>query len=125
MGYYMSPYAAVVLGAFALAMEGTRPVTLLFAALPFWTSPTGLWPVIVLLLLTALNAWALSVANFLVTHHTSAVTLQVLGNVKTCLSILVSVTVFGNALLMSQCAGVLSCLFGVWIYSSKGKAVSQ
>merc|ERR1712232_523073 len=40
--YYMSPYAAVVLGAFALAMEGTRPVTLLFAALPFWTSPTGL-----------------------------------------------------------------------------------
>eukprot|EP00929_Paragymnodinium_shiwhaense_P000813 TRINITY_DN101019_c0_g1_i1.p1 TRINITY_DN101019_c0_g1~~TRINITY_DN101019_c0_g1_i1.p1 ORF type:complete len:369 (-),score=61.95 TRINITY_DN101019_c0_g1_i1:347-1381(-) len=121
--YYMSPYAALVLALFAFAMEGTSPVTLLAGSL-FSPSATGVWRVVALLLLTALNAWFLSVANFLVTHHTSAVTLQVLGNVKTCLSILISVTIFRNAIQMSQCLGVVSCLLGVWLYSSRGKAIA-
>eukprot|EP00913_Durusdinium_trenchii_P035515 g33235.t1 len=42
-----------------------------------------------LLVLSGLNACLLNIANFLVTSYTSPVTLQVLGNVKSCLSIAV------------------------------------
>lgn len=119
---YMSPYAAVVLYAFALCVEGVEPV-LMVVWWPLQAKTTGLGVVIGLLLLTALNAWFLSVANFLVTFHTSPVTLQVLGNVKTCLSIIVSVAIFKNPLTTPQCFGVGSCLIGVWIYSSKGRAI--
>lgn len=87
------------------------------------TPSTGVLTVIALLFATALNAWFLSIANFFVTYYTNAVTLQVLGNVKTCLSIIVSVAIFGNPLLRSQCLGVGSCLFGVWLYSKKGRAI--
>lgn len=121
--YHMSPYAAVVLYLFALAVEGVEPILLLF----WWPlkapSTTGVANVAVLLLLTVLNAWFLSVANFLVTYWTSPVTLQVLGNVKTCMSIIVSVLIFKNPLTMSQCIGVGSCLVGVWLYGKKGRVV--
>lgn len=120
--YYMSPYAAIVLYIFALVVEGTEPVQLLIWW-PLQASATGVAGVSGLLLLTALNAWFLSVANFLVTYYTSPVTLQVLGNVKTCLSIIVSVTIFRNPLTTNQCLGVGSCLFGVWLYGKKGRAV--
>merc|ERR1712032_1141971 len=99
-------------------MEGLEPAIILFWR-PIWASTSGWLVVMSLLLLTAFNAWFLSVSNFLVTYYTNAVTLQVLGNVKTCLSIIVSVTIFGNTLLPSQCFGVISCLVGVFLYSKK------
>lgn len=120
--YYMSPWACLVLLLFAIGLEGSAP-WLIVAWYPFQVSTTGLPTVLSLLLLTALNAWFLSVANLLVTHHTGPVTLQVLGNVKTCLAIMVSVAIFGNTLRLGQCYGVASCLFGVWLYGKKGREV--
>ena len=74
------------------------------------------------------------------------VTLQVLGNVKSCLSIAVSVAIFRtldcalkgpttgfahllrwirwrNSLTMEQAFGVCTCLIGVWMYNQKARAV--
>jgi len=64
-----------------------------------------------------MNACLLNISNFLVTAYTSPVTLQVLGNVKNCLSIPTSVCIFGNPLEVEQIIGVLTCLFGVWLYN--------
>merc|ERR1719401_605297 len=75
--YYMSPFAAIVLGAFAVCIEGIEPV-LLVCWSPLRTPSTGVLTVIALLFATALNAWFLSIANFFVTYYTNAVTLQVL-----------------------------------------------
>lgn len=52
----------------------------------------------------------------LVTSYTNAVTMQVLGNVKSCISIIISVAIFGNELAPLQAAGVVLCLFGVWLF---------
>merc|ERR1711924_75544 len=60
-----------------------------------------------------------------VTSHTSPVTLQVLGNVKCCLSIVVSVLVFKNELKGEQAIGVAVCLFGVWLYNKHGGVVKS
>merc|ERR1712125_182472 len=80
----------------------------------------GVANVCFLLIMGGLNACLLNVCNFLVTSYTSAVTLQVLGNVKSCLSIAVSVAIFRNALKVEQALGVVACLFGVWLYQKKG-----
>merc|ERR1712216_179159 len=64
--YYMSPYAAGVLYACALAIEGVEPVLLVCWRPLQGSSTTGISSVLALLLLTAFNAWFLSVANFLV-----------------------------------------------------------
>jgi len=123
--YYMSPWAAIILLISAICTEGTQPLFLLLAG--FNLDPagmpsnvTGVGNVVVLLILSGLNACLLNVANFLVTSYTSAVTLQVLGNVKSCISIAVSVAIFKNHLTMSQGFGVVVCLFGVWLYQQKG-----
>lgn len=121
--YYMAPLSAVWLGILAFIMEGSEPIMLLLAAL-FSESGniTGGSYVLGLLILSGLNACMLNIANFLVTSYTSPVTLQVLGNVKSCLSIGVSVAIFRNALTIEQGVGVLTCLFGVWIYNQKGSS---
>merc|ERR1719401_2900757 len=63
---------------------------------------SGRLHVLWLILLSAANAWLLNIFNFLVTVYTSPVTLQVLGNVKSCISILVSCFIFGNSLNFAQ-----------------------
>eukprot|EP00439_Symbiodinium_sp_Y106_P069365 s2915_g11.t3 len=80
---------------------------------------TGAGQVLFLLMLSGLNACLLNIANFLVTSYTSPVTLQVLGNVKSCLSIAVSVAIFRNSLTLEQAIGVCTCLIGVWMYNQK------
>lgn len=121
--YYMAPLSAVWLSLIGLVMEGKEPVMLLLAPL-FRESGdpkvTGVGNVVVLLMFSGLNACLLNLANFLVTSYTSPVTLQVLGNVKSCLSIAVSVAIFRNAVSVEQAAGVVGCLFGVWLYNHKG-----
>ena len=87
--YHMSWCSIAPLGAYAALVE--------YPALydPQLRGPgaLGLWG---LVLLSALNAFLLNLANFLVTKLTSAVTLQVLGNVKVVLSIGISLLIFGN-----------------------------
>jgi len=118
--YYMAPWSAVLLFAMAFISEGTEPLVVLLDGAS--THSTGLLKVLMLLSLSGLNACLLNIANFLVTFHTSALTLQVLGNVKTVLSIGVSVCIFRNPLSKAQALGCAVCLAGVWLYNSKGKS---
>jgi drug/metabolite transporter (DMT)-like permease len=70
-------------------------------------------------------AFLLNVCNFLVTQYTSAVALQVLGNVKVVLSIGTSLLIFGNSLAPLSAVGCLITLGGVVLYergTSKGWA---
>jgi len=61
-------------------------------------------------------AFLLNVCNFLVTKYTSAVTLQVLGNVKVVISIGVSLLIFRNPLSPWSALGCATTLGGVWLY---------
>jgi len=110
---YMAPWAAALLLAMAVFTEGLEPFTLLLPA----GGKTGVGQVWALLIAGGLVACMLNITNFLVTVYTSAVTLQVLGNVKSCLSIAVSVAVFRNPLQLSQAAGMGICLVGVGMYN--------
>lgn len=118
--YYMAPWSAALLLAMSLFTEGSEPMLLLYGAAG--ANSTGLLKVLLLLVISGLNACLLNISNFLVTFHTNAVTLQVLGNVKTVLSIGVSVCIFRNPLSLSQAVGCVICLAGVWLYNSKGKS---
>lgn len=69
-------------------------------------------------------AFLLNVCNFLVTQYTSAVALQVLGNVKVVLSIGTSLLVFGNSLAPVSAVGCLVTLAGVALYERGTKGVS-
>jgi len=127
--YYMSPYAAGMLLLSSLAMEGVAPIILLLQGsgisvngLP---AGTGSEKVAVLVLISGVNAFLLNLSTFLVTAYTSAVMLQVLGNVKSCFGIIISVLIFGNPLSRLQGAGVAVCLIGVWIYQSETARLSK
>lgn len=125
---YMSPWATIILLAMSFAAEGSKPFALLFSPLVRWdprhsttaAENSGTAYTLGLLGLSGLNACLLNLVNFLVTSHTSAVTLQVLGNVKNCASIGISLVIFGNAITSHQLAGILICLGGVCIYNHYG-----
>jgi len=125
--YYMAPWAALLLSLVAAFSEGSEPMRMIARGLPgvssFWAPAdrlVGSGTLLLMLAVSGLNACLLNVVNFSVTSYTSPVTLQVLGNVKNCLSILVSVSLFGNALQGIQGVGVAICLFGVWLYNTRG-----
>jgi len=63
--------------------------------------------------------------NLLVTKYTSAVTLQVLGNVKVVLSIIVSVLIFQNQVSFLAWLGCTITLLGVNWYSLAMKRTSR
>lgn len=115
--FYMAPWAAALLSVLMLFSEGVEPVQILLRG---FIRAQGVAYVLFLLLVSGLNACLLNVFNFLATSYTSAVTLQVLGNVKSCLSIGISVLIFRNAINVDQVAGVLTTLFGVWYYNKYG-----
>mmetsp|Transcript_35298 Transcript_35298/g.82410 ORF Transcript_35298/g.82410 Transcript_35298/m.82410 type:complete len:362 (-) Transcript_35298:62-1147(-) len=125
--YYMAPFAGAILGVASLILEGIEPITIFFP--DSWEGnpvpTTGIERLFGLLTMSGLNACFLNIANFLVTSYTNALTLQVLGNVKACLAIAISVAIFGNELLVAQGVGVFICLFGVWVYQNKGGAAEK
>lgn len=112
--YYMAPWSAAFLFIGSLSLEGTKPLMLLHHGSR--NDVKGTCNVLMLLGLGGLNACLLNIANFQVTADTSAVMLNVLGNVKSCIGIGVSVLLFGNALTLGQIAGVAICLLGVYFY---------
>ena len=67
-------------------------------------------------------AFFLNLMNFLVTKTTSAVTLQVLGNVKVVISIAISLIIFGNHVSAWSLAGCVITLAGVAAYNKAPKA---
>jgi len=77
------------------------------------------------LFLSGLIAFSLNMMNLLVTKYTSAVTLQVLGNVKVVLSIIVSVLIFQNQVSFLAWLGCTITLLGVNWYSLAMKRTSR
>ncbi|XP_019614659.1 PREDICTED: probable sugar phosphate/phosphate translocator At5g04160 isoform X1 [Branchiostoma belcheri] len=76
------------------------------------TNPT-LW---VLILLSCVSAVGYNTMTFVVTYYTSAVTLQVLGNVNMLVNVVVSVLIFQNTVTGTSLAGILVTLLGVLMY---------
>lgn len=121
--YYMAPYAAGLVLIMSLLFEGTKPLVLILEGYQH-SGLAGVGSLLFFLFVSGLNACLLNITGFLVTRYTSAVTLQVLGSLKSCIGILVSVAVLKNPLTAVQTVGVFICIFGVWVYDKKGGTVS-
>ncbi len=72
---------------------------------------------LMLLILNAFLAYFVNLTNFLVTRHTSALTLQVLGNAKGVIAAGVSVLLFKNQLTSLGVLGYGVTVSGVFAYS--------
>ncbi|CAN0841679.1 Probable sugar phosphate/phosphate translocator At1g12500 [Linum grandiflorum] len=86
---YMAPMAAMILLPFTLYIEGNVAAVTLEKA-------KGDPYIVFLLVGNATVAYLVNLTNFLVTKHTSALTLQVLGNAKAAVAAVVSVLIFRN-----------------------------
>ena len=71
---------------------------------------------VIFLSLNAALAYFVNLLNFLVTKHTSALTLQVLGNGKGVAAVVVSVMVFRNPVTPASVIGYLITVSGVMLY---------
>ena len=70
-----------------------------------------------LLIGSSIMAFGLNLANFLVVRYTSAVTLQVLGNIKIVFAIAISLLIFGNEMSVMAVVGSLVTIGGAWMYN--------
>eukprot|EP00898_Chlorokybus_atmophyticus_P003957 jgi/Chlat1/4562/Chrsp29S04469 len=90
-----------------------------FSALAERTSQgMGIWA---LLIANATMAYFANLTNFLVTKHTSALTLQVLGNAKGAVAVVVSILIFRNPVTIKGMLGYGITLAGVVAYSEAKK----
>eukprot|EP00316_Scyphosphaera_apsteinii_P020657 CAMPEP_0119318728 /NCGR_PEP_ID=MMETSP1333-20130426/47434_1 /TAXON_ID=418940 /ORGANISM="Scyphosphaera apsteinii, Strain RCC1455" /LENGTH=348 /DNA_ID=CAMNT_0007324981 /DNA_START=11 /DNA_END=1057 /DNA_ORIENTATION=- len=105
--YYMSQPACVLLALWVLIAEHEVFVDPKLA-------DKGLWGC---MLLSAGVSFFLNVAQFMVTKYTSAVTLQVLGNIKVVLLIGLSVAIFRNEVSVQSIIGCAVSLSGVALYN--------
>lgn len=111
---YMAPIAALLLLPFTLMWEGN----VLFVTLekandsPF---------ILVLLFGNMTVAYLVNLTNFLVTKHTSALTLQVLGNAKAAVAAVISVLIFRNPVTVMGMTGFVITIVGVVLYSEAKK----
>ncbi|CAI0476668.1 unnamed protein product [Linum tenue] len=111
---YMAPMAAVILLPFTLYIEGNVAAATVELAKrdPF---------IIFLLVGNATVAYLVNLTNFMVTKHTSALTLQVLGNAKAAVAAVVSVLIFRNPVTVMGMAGFAVTIMGVVLYSEARK----
>ncbi|CAI8609656.1 unnamed protein product [Vicia faba] len=111
---YMAPLAALILLPFSLYIEGNVFVITLEKARsdPF---------IVFLLAGNATVAYLVNLTNFLVTKHTSALTLQVLGNAKAAVAAVVSVLIFRNPVTVMGMSGFGITVMGVVFYSEAKK----
>ncbi|KAK8482012.1 hypothetical protein V6N13_073500 [Hibiscus sabdariffa] len=111
---YMAPMAAMILLPLTLYIEGNvARVTLEKAGSDYF--------IVFLLLGNATVAYLVNLTNFLVTKHTSALTLQVLGNAKAALAAFVSVMIFRNPVTVMGMTGFGVTVMGVVLYSEAKK----
>ncbi|KAM7526433.1 hypothetical protein LguiA_016335 [Lonicera macranthoides] len=73
------------------------------------------------LLFNSALAYCVNLTNFLVTKHTSALTLQVLGNAKGAVAVVVSILIFRNPVSITGMLGYLLTVIGVVLYSEAKK----
>ena len=111
---YMAPMAALMLLPVSLYVEGNVAAATLAKA-------SGDPRLFLLLLGNATVAYLVNLTNFLVTKHTSALTLQVLGNAKAAVAAIVSVLIFRNPVTVMGIVGFGITIFGVVLYSEAKK----
>ncbi|KAI4372951.1 hypothetical protein MLD38_011129 [Melastoma candidum] len=73
------------------------------------------------LLFNSALAYLVNLTNFLVTKHTSALTLQVLGNAKGAVAVVVSILIFRNPVSVTGMLGYSLTVVGVVLYSESKK----
>ncbi|XP_074364371.1 putative sugar phosphate/phosphate translocator At3g11320 [Apium graveolens] len=111
---YMAPIAVVLLLPVTLYIEGNVVnITLALASVDFM--------IVWYLLFNSVLAYFVNLANFLVTMHTSALTLQVLGNAKGAVAVVVSILIFQNPVSVTGMLGHALTVFGVILYSEAKK----
>ncbi|OWM69993.1 hypothetical protein CDL15_Pgr025842 [Punica granatum] len=111
---YMAPIAVVfLLPATLLMEENVVGITLALAREDF--------KIIWYLLFNSALAYLVNLTNFLVTKHTSALTLQVLGNAKGAVAVVVSILIFKNPVSVTGMLGYALTVFGVILYSEAKK----
>lgn len=106
---YMSPIAVLVLLPAALIMEPK----VLEVIVSLGRQHKFLW---LLLLINSTMAYSANLLNFLVTKHTSALTLQVLGNAKGAVAVVISILLFRNPVTFIGIAGYTMTVLGVAAY---------
>lgn len=111
---YMAPMAIGFLLPVSLLVEGN------VAAIVVAKAQTDPW-ILLLLFLNATLAYLTNLTNFLVTKHTSALTLQVLGNAKGAVAAVVSVLVFKNPVTAMGAFGFAVTIGGVVLYGEAKK----
>ncbi|KAI3687498.1 hypothetical protein L1987_81195 [Smallanthus sonchifolius] len=107
---YMAPMAAMILLPFSLYIEGN----VLSKTVEKARSDSFM---ALLLIGNATVAYLVNLTNFLVTKHTSALTLQVLGNAKAAVAAVVSVLIFKNPVTVMGISGFAVTVMGVVLYS--------
>lgn len=111
---YMAPIAVILLLPATLFMEdNVVGVTIELAKKDF----TIVW----LLLFNSCLSYFVNLTNFLVTKHTSALTLQVLGNAKGAVAVVVSILIFKNPVSVTGMLGYTLTVIGVILYSESKK----
>ncbi|CAN4107043.1 unnamed protein product [Withania somnifera] len=111
---YMAPIAVVFLLPATLIMEeNVVGITLALAR----DDSRIIW----LLLFNSALAYFVNLTNFLVTKHTSALTLQVLGNAKGAVAVVISILIFRNPVSVTGMLGYALTVFGVILYSEAKK----
>ncbi|CAK9173126.1 unnamed protein product [Ilex paraguariensis] len=111
---YMAPMAAMILLPFTLYIEGNVTGITVEKA-------RGDGFMVFLLVANATAAYLVNLTNFLVTKHTSALTLQVLGNAKAAVAAVVSVLIFRNPVTVMGMTGFAVTVMGVVLYSEAKK----
>ncbi|CAM8964604.1 unnamed protein product [Rhodiola kirilowii] len=111
---YMAPIAVVLLLPATLFMENNVVgITLALAR----DDIRIIW----LLVFNSSLAYFVNLTNFLVTKHTSALTLQVLGNAKGAVAVVVSIMIFKNPVSLTGMLGYTLTVFGVILYGEAKK----
>ncbi|CAI9768327.1 unnamed protein product [Fraxinus pennsylvanica] len=111
---YMAPIAVVFLLPATLIMEeNVVGITMALAR----EDTRIVW----LLLFNSSLAYFVNLTNFLVTKHTSALTLQVLGNAKGAVAVVISILIFRNPVSVTGMLGYSLTVIGVILYSEAKK----
>ncbi|KAL2332913.1 hypothetical protein Fmac_014126 [Flemingia macrophylla] len=111
---YMAPVAvAFLLPASIIMEEDVVGITISLAR----EDASILW----LLLFNSALAYFVNLTNFLVTKHTSALTLQVLGNAKGAVAVVISILIFRNPVSVTGMFGYSLTVIGVILYSEAKK----
>lgn len=111
---YMAPIAVVVLLPATLYMEpNVLGITVALAR----QDPR----IVLYLVVNSAMAYFVNLTNFLVTKHTSALTLQVLGNAKGAVAVVVSILLFRNPVSVTGMLGYTLTVSGVVLYGEVKK----